>query len=313
MVRRRRVLGNPEGRAYHRPMGKPQLGGGGWRPLFTPVRTGVYVNDHCVVRAPDGRWHVFGITKSTPEIAPHQERWFCHGSGASLATGAFEEHGPVCDFGARAWAPSVAFDGERWVMLYGPDRLRAAWCDDPRLEDWHEAPCSLTGGPVGAVLRDGMIFRLDHDTWLLYATGKRGCTGAVSVCVSENLLDWRFVRFALRTSETAPKQPPWAATESPFVFQRDGEYWLSITYTTSLGGPDEYHDTLLFRSRSPFDFGTYDGRETEPAARLRAHAPEYLVAPDTGQWYVTSAGWLGKHFGTVIPGSVAIRELDWVD
>jgi beta-fructofuranosidase len=292
-------------------MPTPKLAGTGWRPLFTPVRSGVYVNDHCVVRAPDGRWHVFGITKATPEIDPHQERWFCHGSGPSLAAGGFEEHGRVCDFGTRAWAPSVAFDGERWVMLYGPDRLRAAVCDDARLDHWREAPCSLVGGRVEAVLRDGMIFRLDDDSWLLYATGKRQQLGAVAVCVSENLLDWRFVRFALRTTPGARKQPPWAATESPFVFFHAGSYWLSITWTNSFGGPDEYHETLLFRSADPFDFGVLDEGEGAVAARLAAHAPEYLRDPDTGRWYVTSAGWPGEHFGTVIPGSVAIRELAW--
>jgi beta-fructofuranosidase len=289
----------------------PKLGGRGWRPLFTPAKTGCYVNDHCVVRAPDGRWHVFGITKLTPGIDPHHERWFCHGSGKSLADGNFREHGRVCDFGARAWAPSVAFDGERHVLLYGPDLLRAAVSDDPRLEDWHEAPCSIRGAPPLGVLRDGMIFRLDDGSWLLYSTGKRGRAGAVSVCASENLLDWRFLGFALETTPDAPKQPPWAATESPFVFRRDGEFWLSITYTASGEGPAGYHETLLFRSSNPLAFGTYSGEDSEVAARLAVHAPEYLVDPDNGQWYVTSAGWPGEPFGTVLPGSVAIRELDW--
>jgi beta-fructofuranosidase len=292
---------------------RPRLGGSGWRPLFTPRATGCYVNDHCLVQAPGGRWHVFGITKATPEIDPQQERWFCHGSGASLEAGAFAEHGRVCDFGGRAWAPTVAFDGERWVMLYGPDRLRAAVCDDERLDHWREVPCSLAGAPVEAVLRDGMIFRLDEDSWLLYATGKRGRRGAVSVCVSENLLDWRFVRFALRTDERAPKNPPWGATESPFVFVRDGRYLLSVTYATSFGGPDDYHDTFLFQSQSPFDFGSWSGRPEDAFARLRVHAPEYAVDPASGRWYVTSCGWTGEHFGTAIPGSVAIRELDWVE
>ena len=295
-------------------MQKPVLGGDGWKPLFTPRKTGAYVNDHCVVRAPDGRWHVFGITKATPEVDPQNERWFCHGAGASVTAGDFTERGRVCDFGARAWAPAVAFDGTRAVLLYGPDRLRAAVSDDARLDDWHEVPCTLTGGPLGAVLRDGMIFRLDDDSWLLYSTGKRGPAGAVSVCVSENLLDWRFVRFALRTTESAPSNPPWAATESPFVFRHDGSYWLSVTYTTSFRGPAEYHNTLLFRSNDPFDFGTYTGDDAnEVAARLYAHAPEYLVDPESGRWYVTSCGWPGEPFQPVIPGSVAVRELDWVE
>lgn len=292
-------------------MTAPRLGGSSWRPLFTPVKSGAYVNDHCVVRGGDGLWHVFGITKATPSVNPNRERWFCHGAGASLAAGNFEERFSVCDFGARAWAPTVGFDGERWVMIYGPDRLRAAVTDDPGLGDWHEAPCSLTGGPLTAVMRDQMILRLDDDTWLMYATAKRGRESAVSVSVSENLLDWRFVRLALRTAPSAPKQPSWAATESPFVFEKDGEYWLSLTYTALATDPAEYHETVLFRSRNPFDFGTWSGAESELAGRLHAHAPEYLVDPGSGQWYVTSAGWIGERFGTVIPGSVAIRELEW--
>jgi beta-fructofuranosidase len=294
-------------------MAIPRLGGDGWRPLFTPERTGQHVNDHCVVRGGDGRWHVIGITKPTPDIDANAERWFCHGAGPSLAEGNFRERGRVCDFGRRAWAPTVVWDGERWVMLYGPDILRAAVSDDPRLDHWFEVPCSVTGAPVNAVSRDQMVTRLDDDTWLMYATGKRGREGAISVCVSENLLDWRFVRFALRTTPEAPKQPPWAATESPFVFRKDGEYWLSITYTASTEGPAGYHETLLFRSKNPFDFGTYSGDEGEAAARLEAHAPEYIHDPDTDQWYITSCGWRGEYFGTVIPGSVAIRELDWVE
>jgi beta-fructofuranosidase len=158
-----------------------------------------------------------------------------------------------------------------------------------------------------------MILRLDDDTWLLYATAKRGREGAVAVCVSENLLDWRFVRFALRTTPDAPKQPPWGATESPFVFRHADSFWLSITYTTSMDGPEGYHNTLLFRSSNPFDFGTYGGDEREVAARIHAHAPEYILDPDSSQWFITSAGWPDARLGTVIPGSVAIRELDWVE
>ena len=128
----------------------PRLGGSGWRPLFTPAKTGVYVNDHCVVRAPDGRWHVFGITKATPEIDPNHERWFCHGSGPRSPPAASRSTG-ACATSARARGRRrVAFDGQRWVMLYGPDRLRAAISDDPRLESWHEAPCTLAGAPLSA-------------------------------------------------------------------------------------------------------------------------------------------------------------------
>jgi hypothetical protein len=83
-------------------MAIPQLGGDSWRPLFTPERTGIHVNDHCVIRTDDGWWHVFGITTLNPQLDPQQERWFCHGSGRSLADGNFRERGRVCDFGRRA-------------------------------------------------------------------------------------------------------------------------------------------------------------------------------------------------------------------
>ena len=261
------------------------------------------MNDHCLVRAPDGRWHVFGITKATPEIDPHEERWFCHGSGTSLAGGRFREHGRVCDFGTRAWAPSVAFDGERWVMLYGPDRLRAAVCDDPRLDDWHEVPCSLVGAPIGAVLRDGMIFRLDDDTWLLYATGKRGREGAVSVCVSENLLDWRFVRFALRTTADGAEAA---------ALGGDGVA-LRLRARRRLLALDHLHDEHGRARRlprhaalplgNPFDFGSYGGtraRGRRPASRPTR--PSTSVDPDTGRWYVTSAGWPGDYLRDRHPG-----------
>ena len=146
-----------------------------------------------------------------------------------------------------------------------------------------------------------MIFRLDDDSWLLYSTGKRGRFGAVSVCVSENLLDWRFVRFALVTTPEAPYQPPWGATESPFVFWHDGAYWLSITYTRSFGGPAEYHDTLLFRSPTrSTSAATRDGQR-EVAAHLYAHAPEYLRDPDSGRGR-SPVRLAGRLFGTVIPG-----------
>ena len=120
-------------------MSTPQLGGSGWRPLFTPVRTGVGVNDHCVVRAQDGRWHVFGITQPELAIDPQASRWFCHGSGPSLAAASSRSAGASLTSTA-AWAPTVAFDGEQWVMLYGPNVSRG-YLRRP-------APRPLAGGAV---------------------------------------------------------------------------------------------------------------------------------------------------------------------
>ena len=55
---------------------------GPWRLLFKPQRTGCYINDHTVLRAHDGVWHLFGITRPTWEINPDHERYFAHGAGS---------------------------------------------------------------------------------------------------------------------------------------------------------------------------------------------------------------------------------------
>jgi len=293
---------------------KPRLAGRAWRPLFTPQETGCYVNDHSVIRTRDGRWHVIGITKMTDEINADRERYFCHGSGNSLADGGFAEHWKICDFGYRAWAPTVVLDGRRYVMLFGPGLLRAAVCFDDSLDHWLEVPCSVTGCPAEGNLRDQMVLRLDERTWLMYATALCDGLGAISVFVSEDLLNWRFVRYAWRTTPSLPSQAPWSAAESPFVIAHGGAYFLSVTYTTSIGGPDEYHNTLVFRSSNPFDFGTYGGDDAnEIVTRLPLHAPEYVRDPATNQWYVTSAGWPGDFFRPAVPGAVAVTELEWVE
>ena len=287
---------------------EPVIKADAWRPLFTPHKTGCYVNDHTVFQDHAGRWHVIGITKATPDIEPDMERYFCHGSGKSLAKGGFEEHDKICDFGTRAWAPTVAHNGERYVMLYGPDLMRAAVSDE--LTHWRLTPCSVSGCPIDGNIRDQMIFRLDDDTWLMYSTSLRQGCGMISVFVSEDLLNWRFVRYALKTTPTAPTRPPWGATESPFVFYLEGYYYLSITYCSEV---EDYNNTLIFRSVNPFDFGIYTGDESEPFARLHAHAPEYIFDSEADQWYITSCGWPNERFHPVIPGSVAITELNWAE
>ena len=42
-------------------MKKPKITGE-WRILFKPEKTGDYVNDHCVVKGLDGKWHLYGCT-----------------------------------------------------------------------------------------------------------------------------------------------------------------------------------------------------------------------------------------------------------
>lgn len=54
----------------------------GWKILFKPEKHGNYINDHSIIQATDGKWHLFGITGFTG--GSYNERYFAHGIGESL-------------------------------------------------------------------------------------------------------------------------------------------------------------------------------------------------------------------------------------
>jgi beta-fructofuranosidase len=288
------------------PLLTPKIAGP-WQLLYRPEKTGCYVNDHTLFQALDGTWHLIGITRDEPEVKPDGERWFTHGFGPHLIseTG-LKEHGIVCDNGVRAWAPCVVSDGRRYYMYFGPSPLRFATSDE--LTHWMENPITLQDCPLDACHRDSMVLKRTDGTWLMYATGLKDGYGVISVFESKDLIHWRFVKYALRTSGQAPLRCPWGATESPFVVFIDGCYYLFITYTNC--SLESYHNTLVFRSIDPLDFGEYTGdNEAEIViAKLQAHAPE-IVQDSDGTWYITSCGWRG--FNTPIEGGVAIAKLEW--
>lgn len=280
---------------------------GDWQLLYKPEKTGCYVNDHSLIRGLDGNWHLFGITKPTPEIAADQERYFTYGRGSRLISpGGFEEICIVCDNGVRAWAPSVVTDGKRYYMHYGPSPMRMATADE--LTHWMEHTPVFDETPLDSCHRDSMLLRLNDGSWLMYATGIKDRYGVISVFRSDDLVNWVFIRYALRTSGGAPYNPPWGATESPFVVHLNGWFFLFITYTDC--APENYHNTLVFRSKDPTDFGEYTGNNHDEVviASLHAHAPEIVC--DEGKWYITTCGWRNR--GIPIEGAVAIAALEWI-
>lgn len=281
-----------------------------WRPLFKPERFGRYVNDHSLVRHADGRWHLFGITSHAEEGADYAEceRYFVHGAGALWGDEPMREVGKCCDNGVRAWAPGVIKHGERYFMHYGPSPMRMATSFE--LGHWMEHTPTISSAPLDSCHRDSMVLKVDDNRWLMYITGiDDKMYGVVSVLESNDLVNWTFLRFALRTSGNAPYNPPWGATESPFVVHMDGVYYLFITYTDCKH--HNYHNTLVFRSKDPTDFGNYTGDNEKELiiARIHAHAPE--VIEEDGQWYITTCGWRG--YNTPVEGGVAVAKLEWTD
>lgn len=282
-----------------------------WKPLFFPKKSGCYINDHSILMGPDGQWHLIGITNHAEAHDPEQERWFAHGRGASLFGGdLFTEMSPVCNDGTRAWAPGVIGHEGRYFMFYGPSPTKLAVSRD--LHHWIREDVALIGAPLEACHRDHMVFLLEKSTWLLYATGLDAAgEGVISVFISNDLRNWRFVRHALRTCGKATLHPAWGATESPFVVCYKGWYYLSITYTDCQVG--NYQQTLIFRSLNPFDFGVLDMDHPEESIvqRLQAHAPEYLYDEKEQAWFITTCGWRG--FGLPHEGAVSIARLEWDD
>lgn len=284
---------------------------GDWHVLFRPEQHSSYVNDHSIVLAHDGRWHLYGCGQLATKPNPEHERYIVHGSTASLDA-PMEEHRPTIDHGTRAWAPGVVRWGDAYFMYYGPSPTMMARSIDTR--HWIGNPVRLVGTPLDAAHRDHMILQLRPGTWLMYAVGIRDGRGCVSVHVSNDLIEWRFVQYALTTSPDAPLKPAWGAVESPFVVHIDGMYYLFVTYTDCSRAT--YQDTLVFASTNPYDFGAYpsampaDGIDAAHlVTRLTAHAAEVLHDPATGHWHVTTAGWRG--FGLPHEGCVSIARLTW--
>ena len=275
-----------------------------WQPLFLPHKAGNYVNDHAILQGPDGQWHLFGITSH--EGDSENERYFVHAAGPSL-TAPMEEMGVVIDNGARAWAPGVIEQGGLYYMFYGPSPTKLDISEE--LTHWMGYEVRLEGVPPLAVHRDHMVCRLPDGSFVMYAVGVKGGFGCVSALTSRDLMHWRFAGYALTSGGDAPLTPPWGAFESPYVVERDGLYYLFVTYTDCSRAT--YEDTLVACSHDPLRFGHYDGHNAEEvfAARLQGHASEILRDPKDGQWYMTTCGWRG--YGIPVEGGVAIARLAW--
>ncbi len=283
---------------------KPHLSGD-WKPLFIPSKYGRYVNDHTIVQCLEGHWHLFGITShaNTGDDNAEMERYFVYANTESLDQ-PMQEIKKVCDNGVRAWAPGVIEHDRRYYMYYGPSPTRFATSDE--LTHWMENEICFHQSPLDAAHRDHFVLKVSENRWLMYATGIHKRCGVISVFESDNLVVWKFIRYALLTTPETPHATPWGSTESPYVVYLEGHYYLFITHTNC--GTENYHNTLVFLSTDPTNFGTYSGKDEEVHAKLFAHAPEILKKGD--QWFITTCGWRGKN--TPVEGGVAITELSWI-
>lgn len=274
---------------------------GEWKPLFRPQTHGNYINDHSLIKAADGKWHLFGITSFT--CKPCDERYFAHGVGESLDCEMTEDK-PVINKGTLAWAPGVIEKDGYYYMFYGPSPTSLAV--SPDMHEWFGTNIFMKNEPIMGAHRDHFVLKLADDSYLMYVVGIHERRGAVSCFSSSDLQTWSFEGFALMSGENAPLTPAWGAMESPFVVKKDDKYYLFVTYTDCK--KQNYCNTMVFCSEDPKNFGVYDGEfGKKPITVLNVHAPE--IIEENGRYYITTCGWRG--YPNPFEGSVSIAPLDW--
>lgn len=266
------------------------VGAGAFTHLYDPAASGgaaQYINDHCLIRAADGTWHLFGITGNTvpPGQTPDSglERDFAHATAPAL-TGpwtrqAYALHVDPDYYGEEhLWAPYVLEHDGTYYMFYaagGQDGPAVNLATSPDLETWTRLP----SGPLfrGLVARDPFVARVG-DHWVMYYCEMAGPGGnhIVAARTSTDLVHWSAASTVFTDPATGANSAP--VTESPFVVARDGWWYL---FTGPRGG---YEGTDVYASTDPMSFtpGQYAGH-------VPAHAAE-VVSDGGGDW-VTNCGW----------------------
>lgn len=256
-----------------------------------------YINDHTIIKGPDGLWHMFGITHTEP-ADPLDEKSFAHATSKNLRSPQWAKQPFALTADPKQgewhlWAPHIILNQGTYYMFYcagGPDgsqyKISLAFSKD--LWHWER----YAGNPLfidGFDARDPFVTKIDGQ-WVMYYTANSAPTGGnhiVAYRTSTDLLHWSKRSIAL----THPKTGTWGGpTESPFVVFRNGHYYL-------FNGPVVgYSGTAVYESEDPFNFDV--GRQI---GLINSHAAE--VIQEENSWFITHAGW-GQ-------GGLFLAPLNW--
>ena len=143
---------------------------------------------------------------------------------------------------------------------------------------------------------------------------------------SFDLERWQYIGPALRFRPGSERNSAFASTETPSVTCVEGRWYLAFTCNNGSRfwsplflllrrwpDPPSYNDTLVLHADNPYGFGDYRGRRRTPAfvTTLETHAPRLYRHPETGAWWITTAGW--PWAATLTSGEVAVAPLAWDD
>jgi arabinan endo-1,5-alpha-L-arabinosidase len=285
---------------------------GPYRILFQPQKYGDAINDHTVFQDREGNFRMVGILSKGLNLLLTPS--FAHGVGTSLSAPLAEQPPLFADYPDRdkKWAPHVIVEKGIYHLYAGPGKIRHYTSPDGI--NWTFKDYVIKSDWPN--LRDTMVIKIAEGKWLMYATDRQN---SVTVFESTDLDHWTRKGTAFKAIKPATVFPKWediSACESPFVIFYQGYYYLSVCLTTSSFKPGNYINTVVVRSKDPYNFGVFaaggPGQTADYAATLKAHCAE-LIRDQDGNWFITSAGW--REFpipkGTV-KGTLSIAPIKWV-
>ena len=243
------------------------------------------VNDHSILKGPDGRWHAIGITHpavNQGDQDPHEAEWLSFHAVSPvgtlkqcLAPGSWTDQAKILPPSERPGeitsnhAPYILRHGNEYVMVYGPSPIRYATSRD--LRAWTPRG-ELFREKEGA--RDPSILEYGGRFYLAYATLQ-----SVRVRTSADLVHWSepTTVFSLPPGELG-------GAESPTLLALHGGFYLIWCRWDPKIATDSYQDrSFVYYSNDPLNF-----RDRAPVAELSGHAPE-LFKDEDGAWWISSA------------------------
>jgi len=248
-----------------------------------------YINDHCLIKGPDGRYHLFGITHKKEIVPPPwAEHTFAHASSEELLKIPWQKHPRVLEADKKLgethlWAPHIIEKDGSYYMFYAgggghwDSMINLAVSKDlfnwerpavnPLFRDFYDA-------------RDPMALKVGDEYLLYYCKtySQDDHRSAVAVRRSKDLIHWSEPEFALVLSDS-PRLINSGHTESPYVFEHQGRFYLAVCTPFY-----HYRLTRIFISDNPYRF-----EEKNEITSFIAHCAEILNWE--GKWFASHAGW----------------------
>ncbi len=261
-------------------------------------------NDFTVIKGLDKKWHMIGITHPTPDgfkddfefdmDTIHDAEWqlfHCISENEFLKDNlhkeAFIDQPKILHPQDRpgeekeCWAPCLLLKDEKYHLIYSPHHMRLATSSD--LSEWKVEGSIFQGNPM---MRDPFVYFENSMYYMIYVEDH------LYVRTSKDLFNWSEPKLFQKNPYKNASQ------ESPFLFKKDGVYYLVWCIYDGLNGCYD-NRTFVFASKS---LDGFDG--ISPITMLKAHASE-MVKDEDVEYYIFSAFYPYN--------GVNIAKIEWED